>query len=118
MNGNFIGVLRWTANAGIDLSANQNKALKMNSAGDVLAITAKTDTVVGVQTNVAALSQEVAIESRGIELMVCGGAVTAGAKVEITATGTIINATTGATVVGTALETGVNTSIVSVSVNV
>lgn len=115
MKSNFIPNFTWTADAGADLSSNRYLPVKLNASGEAIVIAADTDQPVGIQYNApTAANQEASIVSEGIALVKCAGAVTVGTKVEITAAGSIQNVTTGKTVIGIALQTGVANDVVSV----
>lgn len=117
MNYNIIPNFSWTLPTGAnDLSSNQYKGLIVDSGGnaDVVA-SATTSIVVGFQQDSpTGTYQQVAIESTGIVLALCGAAVTAGAKVSIMADGKIEDQNASNTTVGHALWTGATGEIVSI----
>ena len=121
MKSNQIAGFVWPLGVTGDLSNNLYKAVKVDTNGKLAAIAAATDVVIGIQQTVppapaAGNTQPVAsIESDGVAIVeVAAAGVTAGSRVTVTATGTIEDVNGSNTVVGVALEDGVEGQLVSV----
>lgn len=92
--------------AGADLSALKYKAVKMNTAGEVVAISAITDAIYGVLQNSPTTGQASEIEDHGDTFMIVGsGGVTAGTYGTIDTTGAVVAPTTTGRVLGLILFT-------------
>lgn len=108
------GVKSYTRPSGANLSANQYKFVKV-SGGNVVAIAAADDVVLGVQLNNSSqVGAAITVAIEGVVPVYATGAITAGAEVELTATGTV-QAFSAGTKVGRAMSAASGTgSLVSI----
>ena len=103
----------YARNAGADLSAKLFHLAKVDTDAD-LVLAGDGEAVAGVITEAAAADSPVTIQYGGIAKVVCGGSITAGAKVASDANGQAVLATTGEFAVGMALEAGASGRVIAV----
>jgi len=89
--------------AGVDLSANQYRAVDVNNTGQAV-LPAAGGRIAGVQQNKPSTGRAVEVMGSGVSIVEAGAAVTAGDTLQIDATGRVITRTTGVAV-GVARET-------------
>lgn len=111
-NGNKVAL---TLPAGADLTTKQYTAVVANSSGAAASAGAAAY-VVGILQNEPNTGQPATIVYNGVSKAVCGGSVTAGAKVTTDAAGKMVAATTGQAVVGVALASGASGEVIPVLV--
>jgi len=99
-------VIHKSFEAGADLSASQYKAVKLNSAGKVVAIAAATDTVIGVLADTPTLGQAALVINAGFTRCKLSGTVAAGDYLKIDADGDFVVAASGELAHAIALEAG------------
>lgn len=103
-----------TLEASGDLSAQQYRAVVVDSNGQA-AVAGAAVVIDGVlQNNPAAIGRAATVAISGVVKMKCGGAVTNGGPVTTDASGDIVNAATGNPIVGIALATGSSGGIIPV----
>lgn len=103
--------------AGADLSALQYQAVKMNTSGQIVPVTAITDLVFGILQNAPESGQVASVAVEGISNVVLGGTLNAGVAVGSGATGkAVADASTNYTL-GILTEGGADTEIGSVLLN-
>jgi hypothetical protein len=100
--------------AGADLSAQQYRAVKINSSGLAIMANATDLNQIGILQDKPASGQVGTVRTEGITKARAGAAVTAGDRVTSDANGSLIVATTGRQVMGIALTSAVNNDIFTV----
>ncbi len=109
------GLIVGTVTASADLSAKQNKFVKISGAGTVTVGAAVSDKVIGVLQNAPASGGAAAVMVNGVAKVVSGGSITAGDEVSCDANGDAITASgSGTYVAGKALTGAVDNDVVSV----
>lgn len=103
-------------NAGADLSAvaKQYTAVKVNTNGDVISAATLGEFTLGIVQNLPKLGDPAKVGIAGISKAKTGGAITAGAQVTTSATGTIVAAAAGHKIIGTALTAAASGDIIPV----
>jgi hypothetical protein len=100
--------------AAADLSAKQFCGVTVNSSGQA-AVADTDDQIVGILQNKPGSGQAATVAYGGVSKAICGGSITAGARVTTNASGQIVAASTaGDSVVGIALQTGASGDVIAV----
>lgn len=101
-----------------DLSASQFCFVEANADGRAALVGTLGAHADGVlQNKPSALGRDAEVAIGGVVKVLCGGPVTRGGPVSSSAAGKAVNATTGHIILGTALETGADGSIIAVLFN-
>lgn len=107
--------------AAADLSSNQYKFVKLNSAGNIVAVAAATDRPIGILQNAPLSGQEGEVLVTGGTKIVAGGTVTEGAVIGTSSTGTGVAIVAGTDttkyILGTYLTEGVSGEVVTAVIN-
>ena len=102
-----------TLEAGADLSAKQWFFVSVNASGQVVATGDGAYAVGVLQNDPAAAGRAAEVAIGGIVQVICGGVVTRGGPVASDANGEAVNAASGDIILGEALETGADGSVIS-----
>jgi hypothetical protein len=107
--------------AAADLSSNQYKFVKLDSAGKIVAVTGATDRPIGVLQNAPLSGQEGEVLITGGTKLVAGGSVTEGAVVGTSAAGAGVAIVAGTDttkyILGTYLTEGASGEVVTAVIN-
>lgn len=105
-------------NAGADLSASQYRAVALNSSSKiVLAAAAGADTI-GILQNDPKLDEDATVKYRDVTKAVAGGAFNPGDRLTTDASGRVVVAAVGNTIIGRALTAGALGRVVAVLIRV
>lgn len=106
--------LLYARNAGADLSEKLHYLVKVDSDGDIILTSARTDAAIGVIYEAADQDKPVTIQFGGIGKVICGETIAAGERICPGTDGRALDADTASdVVVGIALQGGDENEIIS-----